>query len=276
MMIPNVMIWGRDDLLLQVTKRIYANFHKPSWQTLRRHLFPVGTPKKLLRRIKSISRNGEKGDSKQERMFGRAGKIPIANTSNELVGVDFVDYGDLATFLHIRDNFSRFSAIVFLGTKKEERTAEMVRESAISNRMAVFGTPGITAVGKDSRFTGGLSRFPNARNIVLQSVIPGSRQSLGAAERRHGLFRTIIDRAIGNKRPMNLSNKEWKAFAEMATMRLNPQVRQCDGSAPGKRGFGRTPKMPIGTIDNPFLKILRTQWKHPRRKTMCYLARFTK
>ena len=48
-------------------------------------------------------------------------KIPIANTLNELVEMDFADYGDLSTFLHIRDTFSRFSAIVFRG-EKERRT----------------------------------------------------------------------------------------------------------------------------------------------------------
>ena len=39
--------------------------------------------------------------------------------------MDFVDYVDYATFLHVRDTFSRFSAIIFLGGKKrEEQTAE--------------------------------------------------------------------------------------------------------------------------------------------------------
>ena len=46
-------------------------------------------------------------------MFGRVAKIPIANTFNELVEMDFVDYVDYATFLHIRDTFSRFSVIIF-------------------------------------------------------------------------------------------------------------------------------------------------------------------
>ena len=55
-------------------------------------------------------------------MFGRVAKIPISNTINDLVGMDFVDYVDHATFLHIQDTFSRFSVIIFLGTKKKERT----------------------------------------------------------------------------------------------------------------------------------------------------------
>ena len=38
MMIPNVMIWGEKMFLRQVALRIYDNFHKPSWQTLKHHL----------------------------------------------------------------------------------------------------------------------------------------------------------------------------------------------------------------------------------------------
>ena len=29
---------GKDDILLRVALRIYGNFHKPSWQTLKHHL----------------------------------------------------------------------------------------------------------------------------------------------------------------------------------------------------------------------------------------------
>ena len=52
-----------------------------------------------------------------------------------------------------------------------------------------FGRPGIMAVRKDSIFIGEISQdFRNARNVVLQTVIPGNHQNLGATERRHGLF----------------------------------------------------------------------------------------
>ena len=56
-------------------------------------------------------------------MFGRVAKIPIANAFSELVELDFVDYGDLETFLHIQDAFSRFPGIVFSERriKKNER-----------------------------------------------------------------------------------------------------------------------------------------------------------
>ena len=63
--------------------------------------------------------------------------------------------------------------------------------------------------GKDSRFIGKVfQEFRTARNIVLQTVIPGHHQSLGGAERRHGLFRSIMDHAIGNKKTNSSSRKE--------------------------------------------------------------------
>ena len=49
--------------------------------------------------------NDKKDDFKHERMFGRVAKTPIANTFGELVEMDFVDYGDHATFLHIQGAF---------------------------------------------------------------------------------------------------------------------------------------------------------------------------
>ena len=89
---------------------------------------------------------------------------------------------------------------------------------------------------------------------MLQTVIPANRQSLGATERRRRLFRTTMDRVIGNKKPKNLGNKEWKEFAEMTTMRLNSQVQQYDGSALGETVFGRTPKLPIAVFGNPLFE----------------------
>ena len=44
---------GEDDILRQVSLRIYANFHKPSWGALKHHLFSVKIPKKLFREIKN-------------------------------------------------------------------------------------------------------------------------------------------------------------------------------------------------------------------------------
>ena len=55
----------------------------------------------------------------------------------------------------------------------------------------------------------------------------------------------------GNKKPNSLGRKECEEFAGMPTMRLNSQVRQFDGCAPGQRVVGRTPEMPIGAIGNP-------------------------
>ena len=79
---------------------------------MRHHLFTAKVPQKLFRKIKILAENDKKDEFKQERMFGRVAKIPIANTFNELVEMDFVDYGDHAAFLRIQDTFSRFSVAI--------------------------------------------------------------------------------------------------------------------------------------------------------------------
>ena len=48
---------GQADILHQVAQRMYANFHKPSWGTLKHHLFSVNAPKKIFRGLKSLARN---------------------------------------------------------------------------------------------------------------------------------------------------------------------------------------------------------------------------
>ena len=79
-------------------------------------------PKETFRReLKIIAENDKKkGDFEQGRMFGRVAEILIANTSSELVEMDFAGYGDFATSLRIQDAFSCFSVIVFMGTKKNK------------------------------------------------------------------------------------------------------------------------------------------------------------
>ena len=72
---------------------------------LENHLLMVKIPNKLFLELKNIDGGGNKGDSKQERMFGSVAKIPIANTFNELVEMDFVNYGYYAAFLHIQGAF---------------------------------------------------------------------------------------------------------------------------------------------------------------------------
>ena len=134
----------------------------------------------------------------------------------------------------------------FMGGGKEEQTSEMVGSCVIPNWLAVFGAPEIMVAGKDSRFIGEVfQEFCNARNITLHAVIPGHRQSLGATERRHGLFRTIIDHVIGNRKPNSLGRKEWDVFAAMTMMRLNSLVRKFGGFAPGRRVCGGAFEMPI-------------------------------
>ena len=110
---------GLDGALSHIDRGIYANFHKPSRRTLKHHLFAVEIPKRLFRELNAIAENGRRGDFEQGGMFGRVSKIQL-QTFNELVEMDFADYGDFGTFLRARDTFLRFSVIVFMGAKRKK------------------------------------------------------------------------------------------------------------------------------------------------------------
>ena len=49
------VVGGVDSVLGQIAQEIYANFHKPSWQTSKRHLFMEEIPKKLRRELENIA-----------------------------------------------------------------------------------------------------------------------------------------------------------------------------------------------------------------------------
>ena len=65
-------------------------------------------------------------------MSGGVAKIQIPDTCNELGGMDFVEFGYRAAFLHIRDSFSRFPATPPSGRKKETQSEEEVRDFTIA------------------------------------------------------------------------------------------------------------------------------------------------
>ena len=56
-------------------------------------------------------------------------------------------------------------------------------------------------------------------------------------------------------------------FSAMNTMRLNSHVQQFDGSTHGRRVFGRTPKMPIGTVGSPHFEDIMNPVEAPTTKT---------
>ena len=125
---------------------------------------------------------------------------------------------------------------------------------------------------KIKRFIGEISQdFRTDRNIILQTVIPGHHQSLGATERRHAHFRGIIDHIIGNRKINFSTPKQWREFSAMTSLRLNSQVQQYDGFTPGKRVFGGAPKLPIGTLGNPNFNDCVNPKTAPTAKSMSLL-----
>ena len=74
-------------------------------------------PKKLFKDPKDVTGINKRAIQKRKNVCGVA-EIPIANTFDELVEMDFVDYGDFATFLRIQGAFPRFPTII-LWERKE-------------------------------------------------------------------------------------------------------------------------------------------------------------
>ena len=65
-----VTIWGWYDFK-SISQKIYANFHKPTWETSKRRLFTAKIAKKIFRELGNIAGNDKKkSDSKQERVVG--------------------------------------------------------------------------------------------------------------------------------------------------------------------------------------------------------------
>ena len=58
----------------------------------------------------------------------------------------------------------------------------------------------------------------------------------------------------------------------MTTMRLYSQAQQYDGFTPRQRVFGRTPKLPIWEIDNPFFEDFTNPAEAPATKTQWFLS----
>ena len=132
--------------------------------------------------------------------------------------------------------------------------------------------PDISIEDEDMGLIGGSFGIPSSRNIVLHTVIPGNRQSLVAAERRQGHFRTTIGHIVGNRKANCTTRREWKEPPAITMAHLGSQVQQLGGSAPGKRVFGRTPKTPVGAAGGPHFRISRIRRIRPRPKHIAYLG----
>ena len=129
--------YGIDSELSRIAEKIYADFHKPSRRTSTHHLLMVGDSKGIISTSQNDSGEYKKDEFKRERVLACVAKIPIANTLNELVELDFVYYGYYAAFLHIMETSSRFPVAVFICTaEKGEQTSGMARETLISHWLA--------------------------------------------------------------------------------------------------------------------------------------------
>ena len=216
---------GETDLT-GISKRIYGGFGKPSWLTLKRHLFRPHIQTQLFKAISEICIQDKKAEFKKERLFRRVSKIHLSRTSNGVMEMDFVEDGGDATFPHLQDTFSRYSAISLIGTGEEkEQTTEKAARDVLPNWVSFFGTPDISLADKDSMFTRvGFSRFCNGGDFALRAVIPRRLQSLRATGRRHRYFKETPQQIKDNRKIRQIRPLDRQGYDALIALRLNSQV----------------------------------------------------
>ena len=64
--------------LTAISKRIGGVISKPSWLTLKHHLFSMHIPKKLVKSVREIPIRDKKGEFKEARLFRIVAKISIS------------------------------------------------------------------------------------------------------------------------------------------------------------------------------------------------------
>ena len=79
--------------LSQIAEKIYADFHKSSWRTAKRHFLRCGPRTRYFEKSKILDGGDRKNEFAHGRMFGRVGEIPISDTFRELVASGCADYG---------------------------------------------------------------------------------------------------------------------------------------------------------------------------------------
>ena len=120
----------------------------------------------------------------------------------------FVDYGDEATYLHIRDTYSRYHTVTFIGTKtKKEQTADKLVDDVWGNCVSFF-TPGIILTGIDSIYRIKIPTIRNEQNITIETVTHGNHQSLGDTTRRHMYFKDIAHRILDRRKDNEIGTVE--------------------------------------------------------------------
>ena len=80
---------------------------------MKHHLSAAKTPGKLFKKIKELEDNDKRMILRKKECLGGYQKIPIASTFDELVEMDFSDYGDYAAFFFTFELLFRVSLPLF-------------------------------------------------------------------------------------------------------------------------------------------------------------------
>ena len=118
-------------------------------------------------------------------------KIPTADAINQLVEIDFVDYGGIRRlfFRTFGALFHDFRPSSLRGKEQGGTNGINGPCGGISNWLAVYAAPGIIVAYKDAIDIGAIFQdFRTSRNIALKAIIPGHHQSSGPQGVGAGIF----------------------------------------------------------------------------------------
>ena len=189
------------------------------------------------------------------RPLNRPAKFPIAKEQFEVLQIDFFEFvGE--EFLHMQDAFTRFSVLRHTGTTKEKKkmeskASERLLETIVSGWISIFGVPRIIMGDMDARFTSHtFERFCAVNHMSFLATPAKKHTGIGSLERKHAVMARILHEMLTEEQSVKGELHSLEMLAGMVTMISNSQISNDDGHSAGHRMYGRSPRLPISTIDS--------------------------
>ena len=156
----------------------------------------------------------------------------------------------------MQDAFTRFSVLKHTGTTKdkkkmESKASERLVETIVSGWINVFGIPRIIMGDMDARFTSQIfGRFCDVNHMSFLATPAKKHTGIGSLERKHAVIARILHEVLTEEKSVKGDYTSLDMLASMVTMISNSQISNDDGHSAGHRMYGRSPRLPISTIDS--------------------------
>ena len=276
--LPQEDKWMGHDLtdekkLESLAAKIHHNLGNYDWKTMSVHLRDAKVPQKMFDAIKKHIANCERRRTCGARPLSRPAAFPMATAPFEIVKMDFVHWRG-NRIIHMIDAFSRYSVLKFLAIKKNETEGEPTKRLIsifIQHWMAYFGAPRVIFLDPDPMFQSNFFiEMCENFNITPLFTPPNHHQSFGIIERRHQVTKENLNQLMNESEQKNLKVEDLIAVAQMVQ---NSQISQADGATPGHRVFGRSPRLPIPTIESATMLDMVNGKHAPETVTMAIQQR---